>query len=193
MEKKHIITINGSLGSGKSSTAKRIAEILNYRHVSGGDFMRSLAAERNVSLEELSAIAETDPSIDEALDEQNRKIGEKSDIIIDSRLGFHFIPQSFKVLLTLDPAIAAQRILADSKVNPNRQRETRDAFDTVENIINSIEERLASERKRYKELYGIADHRNPKNFDLVINTSDIPLEVVSQKIIEEYKKWLAEK
>jgi cytidylate kinase len=190
MAKKHIITIAGSLGSGKSSTAKKVAEMLGYQHASGGDFMRSIASERGMSLEELSKLAETDTSIDEALDEQNKKIGEKENIVIDSRLGFYFIPESFKVLLTLDPNIAAERILNDARVNPNRHKEAEDKFDTVENISQSITQRLESERKRYKDLYGITDHRDPKYFDIVIDTSTMPLIGVSEKIVEEYKKWL---
>ena len=60
----------------------------------------------------------------------------------------------------------------------------------MESISNSISERLISERKRYKELYGIEDHTSPSNFNLVVNTEKIPLEEVSKKVIEEYNNWL---
>lgn len=190
MAKKHIITIAGSLGSGKSSTAKRIVEILGYKFYSNGDFMRSIATDRGVTLEELSKIAETDPTVDIALDDRNREMGKENDIVVDSRLGFYFIPEAFKVSLELDPSLAAARILKDAEVNPNRHKETRDKFDSPESIAKSINERLMSERMRYKELYGINDHRSQENFDLVIDTSALPLEGVAQKIVEEYKKWL---
>jgi len=36
--KKHIITITGLPGSGKSSTADEVARTLNYTRFSGGDF-----------------------------------------------------------------------------------------------------------------------------------------------------------
>jgi len=190
MNKKHIITIAGKLGSGKSSTAKKVAEILGYKHYSTGDFMRAIAIERNVSLVELSIIAENDPSIDKALDDRNIEIGSMENIVLDSRLGFYFIPDSFKVFLDLDSIVASNRILEDKKNNPNRQKEDVNNFDTVESISNSISERLISERKRYKELYGIEDHTSPSNFNLVVNTEKIPLEEVSKKVIEEYNNWL---
>jgi cytidylate kinase len=190
MDKKSIITIAGKLGSGKSSTANRVAEMLGYTRASTGDFMRSIANERGISLEELSKRAETDPTIDMALDNHNREIGQGVNIVLDSRLGFYFVPQSFRVFLELDPRVAAERILEDAKVNPNRHKETKAGFETAENIVVSINERLASERKRYKELYGITDHTLPSNFDLVIDTAHIPLEKVASKIVEEYKKWL---
>lgn len=190
MNKKHIITIAGKLGSGKSSTAKRVADILDYTHYSTGDFMRAIATDRGVSLLDLSKMAETDLSIDKKLDDRNIEIGDLENIVLDSRLGFHFIPKSFKVFLDLDTETASERILEDKKNNPNRDKETTGQFNTKESIMEKINNRLLSERKRYKDLYNIEDHINSENFDLVINTKKISLEEVSNKIVEEYNKWL---
>ena len=190
MNKKHIITIAGSLGSGKSSTAKKLSEILNYKHFSTGDFMRSIADERGVPLTELNKMAENDNSIDKILDDRNVEVGKMTDVVLDSRLGFHFIPESFKVYLELDPDVASERILHDKNFNPNRNKEASGSFDTPESIKEKINFRLESERKRYKELYGIEDNTARENFDLVINTEKIPLEEVCKKITEEYNNWL---
>ena len=190
MEKKYIITLAGKLGSGKSSTANRLAELLGYERASTGDFMRSMATQKDITLSELGIIAENDPTFDIALDNYNKEIGTKENIVLDSRLGFYFIPESFRVFLELDPHIAAERILADALSNPNRNRESRGGFDTVEGIVSATSNRLESERKRYKELYGITNHTDHANFDLVINTGTKPLEDVAQMIVVEYKKWL---
>jgi len=190
MTKKHLITIAGKLGSGKSSTAKRVAELLEYTHYSTGDLMRSIANDRGISLVELSQIAETDLSIDKALDGRNLEIGQMENVVLDSRLGFHFIPEAFKVFLELRPEIAAERILEDKKFNPNRRKEDAGNFDTKESIMESINIRLLSERKRYKEMYGIEDLTSPDNFDLVINTENIPLADVCHLVLVAYKDWL---
>lgn len=190
MNKKHIITIAGKLGSGKSSTAKKVSEILDYTHYSTGDFMRSIANDRGVSLGDLSIMAETDPLIDKELDDRNIEIGDMENIVLDSRLGFHFIPNSFKVFLELDPQTASERILKDKENNPNRSKEATGQFNTKESIIDKVTFRLASERKRYKDLYGIEDHTSHSNFDLIINTKEFSLEEVSKKIVEEYNNWL---
>lgn len=190
MTRKHIITIAGKIGGGKSSTAQRVAELLGYEHSSTGSFMRKLALERKISLEELSKEAEKDDSIDRALDEYNKEIGQRDNIVLDSRLGFYFIPESYKVFLELDPKIAAGRILKDKEKNSDREIETNQEFNTEESIYKTINQRLESERKRYKELYNILDHTDHKNFDLVIDTSQMPLEDVVQKIVKDYKKWL---
>jgi len=190
MAKKNIITIAGTLGSGKSTTAKRVAEVLGYEHYSTGDFMRSIANERGITLAGLGLIAETDSSIDKILDDKNIEIGQMKNIVLDSRLGFHFISESFKVFLELNPLVASKRILEDKKSNPNRHTESDSSFDTIENIAEKIKLRLENEKKRYKDLYNIEDQTAHSNFDLIINTEKIPIEEVSKKIIEEYNNWL---
>lgn len=190
MDKKHIITIAGKLGSGKSSTAKKVAETLGYEHFSTGGFARSIALERGISLEELGKIAENDSSVDFEIDDYCRSLGEKENIVIDSRLGFHFIPESFKVFLELDPETASKRILEDKKNNPNRHTEASGSFDTPEKIKEKIISRLESEGKRYQELYNIEDHTDHKHFDLIIDTKNIPLEEVVEIVINKYKEWL---
>lgn len=190
MIKKNIITIAGRLGSGKSSTAKKIAHALNYTHLSSGDFMRDIAQKRGVSLMELNKIAERDDSIDRELDKRNLEIGDKTNIVIDSRMGFYFIPNSFKVFLELPIELAAERILKDKDNNPNRQTEDSSPFNLKEDIIKSIKNRAESEKKRYYDLYNIEDATSPEYFDLIIDSSKFTLEEVSQKILKEYEEWL---
>lgn len=190
MNKKYLITIAGKLGSGKSSTAKKVAEMLGYKHLSSGDFMRDVASERGISLMELNRTAEGDNSIDKELDNRNIEIGKQSEIILDSRLGFYFIPDSFRVYLDLPLEVSAERILKDKENNPNRLKEDSVSFNTKEDVMKSVINRQESERLRYEKLYGIKDVSNADNFDLIIDTSKYSLEEVTQKIVEEYKKWL---
>ncbi len=192
--KKYIITIAGNNGGGKSSASSGTALVLGYEKKSTGDFMRSMAEKRGITLNELSERAETDPLIDKELDDYNLEIGKKKDIVLDSRLGFYFIPEAFKVFLYCDAKTAAKRIMEDAKVNASRHNESRQGFDTVEKIVESITRRLESERKRYKELYGIEDHTSPAHYDLVIDNTlpENTKERVPQIISDAYKKWLKE-
>ena len=190
--KKLIITIAGNNGSGKSTASRKVAEILGYQKMSTGDFMRQMAKDRGVTLDELSALAEKDPSIDIELDNYNKKVGEGNKIVIDSRLGFHFIPEAFKVFLQCNSQTAAIRVIDDATINPNRHNETRNGLETIDDVAKSLDARLDSERKRYRDLYGISDHTDPANFDLVIDTA-LPENnqyIVPEIIIKAYKKWL---
>ena len=190
--KKEIITVAGVNGSGKSSTAKRIAEILGFEHFSSGDFMRQIARENNLTLEELAEVAEKEDWVDKKLDDYVKQVGLKEKAIIDSRLAFHFIPYSFKVYLDLDPKIAAQRILNDMKNNPARYLENQEKIESIEKMAEKSAKRLASERKRYFDLYEIKDHKDKGNFDLIVDTNKNNLKQVVDIILSAYKKWREE-
>lgn len=155
--------------------------------------MRAMAKERNMTLDELTKLSETDSSIDRTLDEHNVEIGKGSNIVIDSRLGFHFIPDSFKVFLDIDNRVAAERILKNVQDNHHRKNEARYEFNSIDTISASITTRLESEKHRYHSIYNIPDHTAAENFDLVIHT-DTPefngnVNAVVETIIEGYKKW----
>ncbi|MEI6280524.1 MAG: AAA family ATPase [bacterium] len=185
--KKEIIAITGTLGSGKSSTADCVAKELEFKRFSSGDFMRKIALEMNISLNELNIKAQNDNNIDKRIDDEVRKIGMMNRVVVDSRLAFHWIPESFKVYLDLPPEIAKERILNNLKENELR-RQSEDSSNTEE-IYGKIISRLESEKKRYKELYGL-DHTDKSNYDLVIDTNKNNLIRVVSIIISEYKKWL---
>ena len=97
MEKKHIISLSGKPGSGKSSTADKVAELLGYTRYLSGDFVREIVKQKKMTLDEFNKMAEQDHSIDHESDEKLRELREQRDIVIDSRLGFYWIPESFKV------------------------------------------------------------------------------------------------
>lgn len=171
-----IITISGIAGSGKSTMAKLLAEKLNYKHYSVGDFMREMAKERNLTLLELSKKAETDKTIDKELDKKQIELGKKEDnFVIDSRLGFHFIPNSKKIFLEVDLNEAAKRIF--------REKRQHEQYKDIQESIEKIKTRIKSEDKRYREYYNM-DYHDKKNYDLVIDTTNITVEQVLNKILK---------
>ncbi|MEI7709234.1 MAG: AAA family ATPase [bacterium] len=187
MIKKEIITITGTLGSGKSSTADRVAKELGFKRFSAGDFTRKIALEMGISLNELSKREEEDKSIDKKVDEELEKAGEITQSVIDARMAFHFIPNSFKVYLDLPPEIAKERILNNLKENKLRQQS--EDSTSPEEIYKKIIERLESEKKRYKAYYGV-NHTDKTNFDLVVDTNENNLEQVVRIVIDGYKNWI---
>lgn len=183
MEYTRIITIAGALGSGKSSTAKRVAEALNFKHFSSGDLFRAIARERGLSVEALNLTAEEQSDIDHEVDALLKKMGEEEhSLVIDSRLAWYWMPQSFKVYLSLDANIAAERIFN------HMQSEGRvsESATSVDEVRASIEVRSESEKKRYFSLYGI-DVADRTPFDLVIDTAEHDLEGVIRLVLDAYK------
>jgi CMP/dCMP kinase len=184
--KKEIITINGGLGSGKSSTADLVAKSLGFKRFSSGDFFREAALEMGLSINEINKRAETEPEIDYRVDEKLRNLNNSEKIVIDSRTAFHWIPESFKVYLDLPPEIAKNRILNNLKENKLRQESEK--VSTLEEVYAKMSERFESEQKRYWDLYKI-NNTDKNQYDLVVDTNKNNLEQVVDIIISEYKKW----
>lgn len=185
--KKSIITIAGAVGSGKSSTAKRVAEHLAYKHFSSGDLFRAIARDQGLSVEALNLSAEERSDIDHQVDELLKKMGrEDNHLVIDSRLAFHWMPNSFKVYLALDPDTAAERIFHHLQTE-GRVSQTASSVDEVR---ANIETRVESEKKRYRMLYNV-DVTDLTPFDLVIDTKNNSLSEVADMILQNYKTWKA--
>jgi cytidylate kinase len=183
--KKQIITLAGSPGSGKSSTAKAIASTLGFRHFSSGDLFRQLAVERGESIEAMNISAEVQRDIDLKVDNLLQGMySTDAELVIDSRMAWHWMSSSFKVFLMLDPATAAERIFAHLQ---SAGRMSEDAA-SVQEVRKSIDRRFASEQKRYAALYGV-DPTDPLNFDVVINTKYNDLDTVTAMVCAAYQAW----
>ncbi|MEK6837448.1 MAG: (d)CMP kinase, partial [Nanoarchaeota archaeon] len=179
--------ISGVPGSGKSTVAKLVAKKLSFNHHSAGDFMRELAAKRKLSLLEISKVAEKDRSIDKELDERTVRLGkEEDDFVMDSRLAYHFIPQSFKVFLIVDERAAAKRIFSDIK-SKKMSRKVEKESTTFAATLASIRKRKKSEQQRYRRYYGLNPY-DTKQYDLVIDTTKTAIEDVVDKVVEAVKK-----
>jgi cytidylate kinase len=187
MQKKQIITISGSLGSGKTSTADLLAEKLKFKRFSAGDFTRKMSIKKKVSLHWLGENAEKNDAVDQIIDAEVKKAGKKDRIIIDSRLAFHWAPDSFKVYLDLPMKVAKERIFNNLKENKLREK-TEGEIDPKK-IYQNIVSRRKSEKKRYLKYYGV-DHTNKKNFDLVVNTGKNNLEQVAKIVLTKYQDWV---
>ena len=174
------ISLAGDLGSGKSTVGKLLAEKFGAQMYSTGTIQRELAAKMNMTTLELNKYSETHPEVDDMIDDGLRALNEKDvSVVIDSRMAWHFVPSSFSVYMSADPAVAAARIM-----NAGRESEP---FKSLDEAVRSIAERRQSEQARYMHLYGV-DIKDLKNYDFVIDTSDISPETVAGRIAEAYLK-----
>ncbi|MBP6881559.1 MAG: cytidylate kinase family protein [Candidatus Pacebacteria bacterium] len=188
MKRKHIITISGKPGSGKSSTADKVAELLGYTRHSSGDMVRQVLAKKHMTLEEYNAKAASDHDLDEEVDEHLRALRDKKDIVVDSRLGFYWIPESFKVYLDLDLDIATARIFKDSVSNSMRGS-VEFKSNTLTDVATQVRERMLTEQSRFRQLYGV-DPYDKSHFDLVIDTSRQNPQSVAVAVFDSYREWL---
>jgi cytidylate kinase len=187
MHKKHIITIAGKPGSGKSTASKSIALALDYQHFSSGDFFRSLGKERGVNVLEANLSGEKGADIDALVDQRLRDIGVTEDrMVIDSRTAWHWIPSSYKIYLDLDLLTAAERVLG--KMTPERLEHEHIPNDPRE-YADQLKQRQESEARRYQKFYGI-DPYDTKNYDLVIDAKQNNADQVRVLIMTGFDEWL---
>jgi cytidylate kinase len=178
------ITITGDLGSGKSSVAKVLCKMLNLKYFSTGVIQRQIAKEKGLNTLELNYFSENNLDIDKYIDDQVIKLNDETDsFILDSRMAWHFIRRSYKIYLTVDPIVAAQRVIADD------QREGEPVIeDAYEKSLNLLERR-AAEDKRFKSIYGV-DCGDLSNYDLVLDTTTSGIEEISKVIVDRYTEFL---
>ena len=183
--KKEIISIAGELASGKGAVSMVLIEKLNYGIYRNGEYFRALAKEHNMDVTSFNKYVEKHQEIDIQIEKSASEYAkEHNKFIIDARLGWYAVPESFKVYLTVDIDEAAKRAFNDEK------RKETEKFETEEEQKKDLIKRYELENERYFKLYNVRKE-DLSNYDLVIDTTKITPEEVANKIIEEYKKWLS--
>jgi len=163
-----IITISGDPGSGKTTLARQLASHLHIPFYSMGDVRGEFAVSKGMTLSELNAEAEIDPSSDTMVDEFQKELPDRHDsFVIDSRLGFFFIPQSFKIYVHVDPSEGARRVAKLNRAD--------EPMESEEEAYALLTERIASDRRRYLKLYKV-DIADMSVYDLVIDSTRTPIE-----------------
>lgn len=177
MVNQRSITVNGDLGSGKSTVSVGLAERLGLRRISVGDLYRQMARERGMSALEINLHAELDDEIDATVDTMQKEIAESGEqVVMDSRLAWHFFRNGFKVHLITEPAEAARRVLG-------RPANDVENYATLTEARADLRRRSESERQRFLTRYQ-ADKRRLRNYDLVCDTTRARPEEVLELIVE---------
>ncbi|MFH1065965.1 MAG: cytidylate kinase family protein [Nanoarchaeota archaeon] len=172
------ISICGTPGSGKSTVAKIIADKLKYKYYSVGQLRRQMAEKRGLTIYEFNQLKE---DTDTEFDNIQKKIGEDEDnFVIEGRLSFHFIPKSLKFFFKTDIKKAAERVFKD-------QRSSEKKYKTIEEAREEMQERMDNDKRRYKMHYNL-DPYEEKQFDVVIDTTNLNIDAVAEKVMEAVKK-----
>src|SRR5215472_13986438 len=126
MRARRSVVINGDLGAGKSTVSRLLAARLGVERVSVGDVYRAMAARRGLTALQLSFHAELDDQIDHYLDQLQSGIAASGEqVVVDSRLAWHYFTGALKVHLVIEPTVAAQRVL-------DRPADTVESYATVD-------------------------------------------------------------
>lgn len=177
------ISITGDLGSGKSTVAKKLCEILGYKYLSTGEIQRQLALKEGMNTLEFNKFTDQNQFIDDYIDQRLKDVNNQLDsYILDSRLGWHFVKKSFKVYVMAIEEVAASRVMVDN----NRIGEPQ--ANDIQQKIKEQQERRKSENERFEKTYNVKPSIF-KDFDAVIDTSSANIEEVTNLLLKLYNQW----
>ncbi|MGB9927535.1 MAG: (d)CMP kinase [Methanosarcina sp.] len=156
-----LITVSGLPGSGTSTISRLLAESYELELISSGEVFRRIAKEKGMTLSEFGAMAEKDPSIDLAIDKNQRAIIRSQDnVVLESRLAGHMamgVPNVIKIWMKAPLPVRVKRI---------QKREKTSSFEVE---FEKTVEREKSEALRYKNYYNI-DISDLSIYDIVIDS-----------------------
>ena len=189
-----IITISGTPGSGKSTIAKRLVNELSLERSYAGGIFRKLARDRGMAVEEMLEFIKSHPEIDKQIDkmvsEEARHFeAEGKSVVVEGRVQYHFLPESFKLFIKVDQKEAAKRIFKDLQNKEAQQARNEKVVETVEEVERKTTTRENKDVKRYEELYG-TNYLDETHYDVVVDTTHMSIDKAVETIknlIQEHK------
>jgi cytidylate kinase len=176
------ITLSGELGSGKSTVANYLISKMPFKIVSAGLLFRQLAAKHGMSAKEFNEFIENDPKYDHYVDDTMAELGRTDEkIIFDSRMAWHFVPQSFKIYLYVDVDTATERIFND-------KGRVSESYSDKATARQEIIDRRKSELLRYQNFYH-CDLDDYNNYDLIVDTSHATRDEVNELVYNSFKAF----
>ena len=143
-----------------------------------------LAKEKGLNITSFNEYLKDHPEIDQQIEKSAAEYAKTHDnLIVDARLGWYAIPNSFKIYLKVDIDVAAKRAFEDEN------RKETEKFETIEEQKADMIRRYKLENERFFKLYGVRKE-DMSNYDLVVDTTNSTVQKTAKLIEEEYRKWL---
>lgn len=166
-----VICISGFAATGKTTLAKKLAEVLNLKYVSGGDALQQLAIEKGYkpggpdwweTEEGLRFLNErlTNPEFDKQVDAKLLEIASKENVVADSWVLPWFLKDGYKIWLKASEEERIMRLMKRSGLS----------YEEAKRILRKRDE---ESKQIYKELYGISIGEEFEPFNLVLDTTGL--------------------
>lgn len=167
------IAVSGDIGTGKTTLAKNLAERLGFRHLHAGEYFRKWHKLHNLPLDQTEKIP---PQVDREMDfDYQRMMSSEDKIVFESHLAGWLakdLEDVFKILCVADIKVSMERAAKRDGVS-------------VEEAKKNAKLRSEALTRKFKKLYGVKNHLDPKYFDLVIDTTNKTPEEVLRMALEK--------
>jgi predicted cytidylate kinase len=166
------ITISGKICTGKTTLLKDLEKELGWPVFMTGKLFREYVAKNKLNLEQ---VEEQNKDLTKKIDHQVRDIICKTgNLIFDgwmSGIMASGLPNVLKILLTCKDEIRYQRFAVRENIG-------------FEEAKRRVDERQSNWLNKLEKIYDRNDFMNPKNYDLIIDTSNISLQEIVKKVLE---------
>jgi predicted cytidylate kinase len=165
------ITISGRICTGKTALLKLLEKKLNWPTFLTGQLFRNYVKKKNLNLEQAE---EQNGKLTKKIDFQVRDLlHQPGNLIVDgwmSGIMADKLPDVLKILLICKDDIRYQRFAEREKI-------------TLEEAKTRVEDRQSNWFNKLKKIYRRNDFINPKNYDLVIDTSYLTPQAVFKQVL----------
>lgn len=166
------IAISGDIGTGKTTLAKNLAEKLGWTHLHAGEYFRQWHKLHNLPLDQTEKIP---PQVDREMDfDYQRMMSSEEKIVFESHLAGWLakdLEDVYKILCITDLKVSMERAAQRDGVS-------------VEQATKFAKTRSLALGRKFKKLYGVENHLDPKYFDLVIDTTNKTPEEVLEDVLK---------
>ncbi len=168
---RQVVAIGGPPGSGKSTAGRLVAAALGLEFRSAGEEFRRVGRARGMDVDAFGRYAESHPEVDEELDREMLRLATPGRLLEGRLTGPLCRQKGIPVHYVIVTAAEDERV---------RRVAARD-HQPVSEARERIHGREASERERYRRLYGIdLDRETP---DLTVDATAPPPNDVAEAIV----------
>jgi cytidylate kinase len=174
-----VIVISGMPGCGSTTTGALLAEKLGLKFFSAGSYTKQIARdEEKIDGKETERIIHFWNTIrgksskhHMSVEELQKQLVKEGDIIIESKLGIHFLEADSKVWLKAPEEVRALRYVKRDGIS-------------LADAVSFLRKKESAERDNWKRIYDFDYFSQEKEADIVIDTSDKTPEEIVEIIIK---------
>ncbi|MEM5777627.1 MAG: cytidylate kinase family protein [Candidatus Aenigmatarchaeota archaeon] len=174
-----VIAVSGLPGSGSSTLSKLLAEKLNLKYFSPGEYFKNQSDKNNQTSKALDVFKigkGKEKKFHESIDEMQKKFAREGNIVICGKLS---------ILMLKD--IADYKIWLDCSIEERARRTAKRDSISYEEALKAIKEREILEVEEWEKDYGIDYRKQREMADIIIDTSKMSEKEVLEKVLNFIK------